>query len=309
MTPVPKNPKGRPQLEQLRRQIKEKERSGLQGGAGSALSGWRSVSRGGAVPSDGAASNDQTSKHSSPDSALALAPGLHEVCPASYLDTPAALAFQTGLIAAQLARDGRPRLVVWVRQTGGRDQDFGLPCPQALTRWGLPPERMLLVEADEARDVLWVMEEGLRAGSLVVGEIGRNARYDLTASKRLHRMARAQNIIVLALRHHGPVQPSAALTRWRISAQPSPAQPWRGANGLPGLGPPRFRAMLERVRSGPPKDFEIEWKNAAFHVLEPASLADRAAQQTPRQQQAVGRQVGQQTGQQIGQQIGQAFGR
>jgi hypothetical protein len=285
MTPVPKNPKGRPQLDQLRRQIREKERAGLQGGAGSGLPGFQPVDGGRPLGGRQNASNDQFAHgNSTPVDRLELAPGLHEICPASYLDTPAALAFQTGLISAQLARDERPRLIVWARQTGGREQDFGLPCPQALVRWGLPPERMLLVEAGEARDLLWVMEEGLRAGSLVVGEIGRNARYDLTASKRLHRMAQTQAIIALALRHHGPAQPSAALTRWRISAQPSPARPWRGANGLPGLGPPRFRVQLERVRGGPPKDFMIEWKNAAFHVLEPASLADRAAHKTIRQQ-------------------------
>lgn len=210
--------------------------------------------------------------------ALALTPGLHEVCPASYLDTPAALAFQIGMLGGGLSEQDKLRPVIWVRSAGDRVQDFGRPYPLALARWGLAPERVLLVEARDAGDVLWAMEEGLNAGALVIGEIGASLRYDLTASRRLHRSAQAAKAHVLVLRGHQQVQPSAALTRWRLSALPSPDRPWRGATGLPGLGAPRFCAVLERVRGGPPKSFEIEWKNAAFHVLEPAPMARRATQ-------------------------------
>ncbi len=69
--------------------------------------------------------------------------------------------------------------------------DFGRPYPLALARWGLEPERVLLVEARDAGDVLWAMEEGLNAGALVIGEIGASARYDLSASRRRHRSAQA----------------------------------------------------------------------------------------------------------------------
>tara|TARA_R110002072_G_scaffold148743_17_gene296311 strand:+ start:735 stop:1517 length:783 start_codon:yes stop_codon:yes gene_type:complete len=239
--------RGRPQLEELRRQIQAIE-----------------------TPITGPVLTGQD--------ALALGPGLHEVCPASYLDTPAALAFQIGMLGHGLAEQDRLRPVIWVRSAGDRAHDFGRPYPLALARWGLAPERVLLVEARDASDVLWAMEEGLNAGALVIGEIGASLRYDLTASRRLHRSAQARSARVLVLRGHQDIQPSAAMTRWRLSALPSPDRPWRGATGLPGLGVPRFRAVLERVRGGPPKSFEIEWKNAAFHVLEPAEMARRAAQ-------------------------------
>ena len=262
MPTAPRVRTGRPQLEELRRQIQAIE-----------------------TPITGPVLTGQD--------ALVLAPGLHEVCPASYLDTPAALAFQIGMLGHGLAEQGAPaehgerpeqaplRPVIWVRCAGHRAHDFGRPYPLALARWGLAPERVLLVEARDASDVLWAMEEGLNAGALVIGEIGGSARYDLTASRRLHRSAQARSAQVLVLRGHQDIQPSAALTRWRLSALPSPDRPWRGATGLPGLGAPRFRAVLERVRGGPPKSFEIEWKNAAFHVLEPAEMARRAAQPAP----------------------------
>ncbi|MGK0266794.1 MAG: hypothetical protein ACI82N_001047 [Maricaulis sp.] len=250
MPTAPRVRTGRPQLEELRRQIQAIETP---------------------LSSPVAAGQD----------ALALAPGLHEVCPASYLDTPAALAFQIGMLGHGLAGQDQQRPVIWVRCAGDRAHDFGRPYPLALARWGLAPERVLLVEAGDASDVLWAMEEGLNAGALVIGEIGASARYDLTASRRLHRSAQAGGARVLVLRGHQEARPSAALTRWRLSALPSPDRPWRGATGLPGLGAPRFCAALERVRGGPPKNFEIEWKNAAFHVLEPAEMARRAAQPAP----------------------------
>ena len=253
MKPVPPHQQGRPQLEQLRRDIKaiEPPRMPALGNGPLALG------------------------------PLTLGPGLHEVRPEHYLDTPAALSFQLGMLGHGLAEQDKARPVIWVRSEGNRAHDFGRPYPLALARWGLAPERVLLVEACDAGDVLWAMEEGLNAGALVIGEIGASARYDLTASRRLHRSAQAANARVLVLRGHQQIQPSAALTRWRLSALPSPDRPWRGATGLPGLGPPRFCAVLERVRGGPPKSFEIEWKNAAFHVLEPAEMARRTAQPAP----------------------------
>ena len=253
--------KGRPQLEQLRAKIRD-----MAPGALPALSTPPGV--------QGQASGEV-------HNLLDLQTGLHEICPQDYLDTPSALAVQTGFFSQALRRQNRARPIVWVRRTGGRSQDFGQPYPLALRQWGLPPDRILLVEASETVDTLWAMEEALNAGAWLMGEIGSEHRYDLTASKRLHMAAQAHGALALILRSHDRVQPSAALTRWRISARPSPAEAWRGATGLPGMGAPCFRAQLERARGGPPRSFDIEWKHAAFHVLEPAPLANRPATDLP----------------------------
>lgn len=216
---------------------------------------------------------------------LHLGSGLHEFCPQDYLDTPAALAVQSGFMAQALRRGNTPAPLLWVRARNS-GQDFGQPYPLGLKQWGLPPERIIFAETETLADALWAMEDGLRAGAWVMGEAGASSRYDLTASKRLHMAAQARGGLALVLRHHEMIGASAALTRWRLSARPSPAQDWRGATGLPGLGSPRFRAYLERVRGGPPKQFDIEWKHAAFHVLEPAPLADRPAWPHPRSKPA-----------------------
>lgn len=219
--------------------------------------------------------------HSSPETAMQLQPGLHEFCPADYLDTPAALAVQAGFMATHLDGTEQHPPLVWVRLAGDRSQDFGAPYPLGLKQWGLSPEQILLAEAQDMGDALWAMEEALRAGAWLIGEVGQAPQYNLTRSKRLSLAARKRGGLALILRSHLAVSPSAALSRWRISARASHARAWRGATGLPGLGHPTFRAQLERVRGGPPADFDIEWKNAAFHVLKPAALANRPADDVP----------------------------
>jgi len=253
MRSAPPNPRGRAQLDQLRAKIRAIEPESL------AVSG-----RVGVRAKSGKASAAER---------LNLPSGLHEICPADYLDTPSALAVQTGFMVQQLRASGRKPPLVWVRVSGGQAQDFGAPYPLGLMQWGLPPDRVLLAETGDTLEALWAMEEALRAGAWLIGEVGKAAHYDLTRSKRLNLAARERDGLALLLRAHDAVGPSAALTRWRISARPSPGQAWRGATGLPGLGHPRFRAQLERARGGPPAHFDIEWKHETFHVLEPAPMA------------------------------------
>ncbi|MDG2044248.1 MAG: hypothetical protein P8J78_06530 [Maricaulis sp.] len=271
MKSVPSHPDGRPLLAALRRDINALD-----------LPSLTRASKGRCASISANEMTSQGRSQGTDSGPLSLQSGLHEVRPAGYLDTPAALSFQTGLLARTLYKQQALRPIIWVRPAGSQAHDFGRPSPHALTRLGIAPEHILLVEAREMTDLLWAMEEGLQAGALVIGEIGRTARYDLTASKRLHMAARARHGHALILRRHDDHQPSAAQTRWQVSAMESPPAPWKGANGLPGLGPPRYRAILERVRGGPPGEFKIEWKNASLHVLQPAPLAHPAATQNQR---------------------------
>ncbi|MCS6932361.1 MAG: damage-inducible mutagenesis protein, partial [Acetobacteraceae bacterium] len=126
------------------------------------------------------------------------------------------------LVAGILARAGGP--VLWV---SGR---FDLFAP-ALAGVGLGPERVLHVEA--GREVLPAMEEGLRHRGIggVVGEVA--GRLGLTASRRLQLAAEATGAMAFVIRRPGrpgaaPLsEPSAAATRWRVGAAPSPPPlPW-----------------------------------------------------------------------------------
>ena len=63
---------------------------------------------------------------------------------------------------------------------------------------------------------------------------------------------------------------TAAATRWKIA--PAPSQP---PPGEPGLGPPRWRAELERSRGGRTGAWLMERSDGAFPLRVVAELGDR----------------------------------
>ena len=146
---------------------------------------------------------------------------------------------------------------------------------------GLRPERLLVAEANSDAQVLAVLEEGLRHRALaaVVGEV---ARLGFTPSRRLQLAAEGSGVMALVLRR-GPgltaaavaAQPSAALTRWRIT--PLPSAPL----SLPGVGRARWRLELLRCRGGEPASWIVEACDATGHLGLPADLADRPAAPAP----------------------------
>ncbi len=97
-----------------------------------------------------------------------------------------------------------------------------------LAAHGLDPARLVLVRARRDADILWAMEEGLRAPGFtaVVGEVGTLAA---VASRRLQLAAEHSGVIAFLLRRWrdgGEASrqrnlPNAAATRWRIAALPS----------------------------------------------------------------------------------------
>ena len=202
-----------------------------------------------------------------PDGGLARG-ALHEILGAGGDEEDGALAaaFAAGILG-RLAGDGT---VLWC-----------LPRPDlyghGLAAHGLDPAHIVLVRAPRDGEVLWAMEEGLRAPGIaaVVGEVGTLAA---VASRRLQLAAERSGITAFLLRRwrdSGQAArernlPNAAVTRWRIAALPS--QPLRGE---PGVGRPRWRVELLRCRGGESACWEVEEADATGHVSLAAALADR----------------------------------
>jgi protein ImuA len=143
----------------------------------------------------------------------------------------------------------------------------------------LDPGRVLLVRASRDAEILWAMEEGLRAPGIVavVGEVG---SLPMVASRRLQLAAERSGITAFLLRRwrdggqavRERALPNAAVTRWRIAALPS-----RPMRDEPGVGHPRWRIELLRCRGGEPGCWEMEVPHATDHVSLAAALADRPA--------------------------------
>jgi protein ImuA len=151
-----------------------------------------------------------------------------------------------------------------------------------LAAHGLDPGRLVLVAARRDEDILWAVEEGLRTGAAaglaaVVGEIG---RLPMAAGRRLQLAAEHSGVIALLLRRWRNAaeataersRPTAAVTRWRVGALPS-----KDIAAMPGIGRPRWRVELMRVRGGVPASWEVEVADATGHVRVSAELADRPA--------------------------------
>jgi protein ImuA len=204
-----------------------------------------------------------------PDGGLARG-ALHEILGAGGDEEDGALAaaFAAGILG-RLAGDGT---VLWC-----------LPRPDlyghGLAAHGLDPAHIVLVCALHDGEILWAMEEGLRAPGIaaVIGEVGTLAA---VASRRLQLAAERSGITAFLLRRwrdSGQAArernlPNAAVTRWRIAALPS--QPLRGE---PGVGRLRWRVELLRCRGGEPACWEVEEADATGHVSLAAALADRPA--------------------------------
>lgn len=194
---------------------------------------------------------------------------LHEAAPASATlsDESAATSFMVGVAARAAARTGRR--VLWAATR------FDLYAP-ALEQAGLPPRAVLFAEGREDRDVLAVMEDGLRHGSLaaVVGEV---RRADMTASRRLQLAAsdgRTPALLLRRWRRQGSCplnELSAATTRWRIGCAPSARLP------APGVGRARWTVELARQRNGHPFTLLLDACDDQGRLALPAAAPHRAA--------------------------------
>ena len=208
-----------------------------------------------------------------PEGGLALA-SLHEVSGDGMAGEAAASLFAAGIAA----RTRGP--VLWCLTRA----DLFAP---ALQQAGLAPGRVVHVEAGDEKSLLLCFEEGLRHGGLgaVVAEI---ARLPMTAARRLQLAAEAGGTLALALRRRHRAgadpyaEPSAAVTRWRVSPLPSVALP------VPGIGRARWRLELVRCRAGEAAEFEVEAADAEGRIAFSPPLADRAPQPGAGRLRAIG---------------------
>jgi protein ImuA len=166
-----------------------------------------------------------------------------------------------------LARIDTAKPILWVQERMSVLESGRIHPP------GLPSQNVIHVEARDAREVLWAMEEGLRccALSAVIGEIWGDPRaLDFTATRRLAVASERSGVAAFLIRLGGHANLSGARMRWRIASAPSlpndfdPRAP----------GTPAWNAELFRARASPPGRWTIAHEAGAFHLV--AEPRDRA---------------------------------
>jgi len=169
-----------------------------------------------------------------------------------------------GFLLAQLM-PGKP--VLWVQDRMAILESGRIYPP------GLGAADLIHVEARDAKDALWAMEEGVRCSCLsaVIGEIWGDPRaLDFTATRRLAVAAERSGTSCWLVRLGGTANLSGARMRWRIGAAPSLV------NSLDPRAPgaPAWDAELFRARGMPPGRWRLAHEADRFHLV--AASGDRA---------------------------------
>jgi protein ImuA len=212
---------------------------------------------------------------------------LHDISPQAPVHFGAACGFAlalaalagkgAGMGAGKSAGKGGARDTLWI-QTDIARFESGAPYGIGLDLFGLPSRRLLLLRARRPIDALFAMEEALKCRGIasVIAELPDDTA-DLTATRRLSLAARTHDGIGFLLRHRSTSAPSAAMTRWEVTASPG----LRDAFG--GIGTTAFLLSLVKNRRGPCGAFRVAWSHdeLAFVAADPVAVvapsADRPA--------------------------------
>jgi protein ImuA len=167
-------------------------------------------------------------------------------------------------LLAQLAND---KPLLWVQDRMAILESGRIHPP------GFPMQNLIHVEARDARDALWAMEEGVRCSCLsaVIGEIWGDPRaLDFTATRRLAVASERSGTSCWLVRLGGNANLSGARMRWRIASASSLINELDPR--APGL--PAWDAELFRTRGSPPGRWSLAHEAGAFHLV--AVSGDRA---------------------------------
>ncbi len=133
--------------------------------------------------------------------------------------------------------------------------------PPSLQVYGLDPSKVIFIDVPLMRDLLWVTEEVLKCQGLkvVVCELSALSFRD---SRRLQLAVKKSHVTGLILRKDvRQLTTSASVARWHIKPAPSKLR-----GGMPGVGAPRWEVELQKVRSGKPGKWIIEWQGGFIDV-------------------------------------------
>jgi protein ImuA len=198
---------------------------------------------------------------------------LEEVGSVAPADAAAAFAFALSRLVAIV--DPRPVALV---TTGLWRCERGRPFARGIARWGLPPERLIWVDAAKEGEALWALEEALKSGA-VAGGLASVEQPPFVATRRLDFAARSGGAVGVILRVGPAGDLSAARRRWRIRAEASAPHAYDAA----APGRVRLAAELVRRRDGPPGAWRLEQDDETDRLGVVAGLAGRGLDATVRQ--------------------------
>lgn len=179
---------------------------------------------------------------------------LHEFLYQQEEEKAASFAFTSVLISSLLNSNG---IVVWITN---RQLIF----PASLCHFSLHPERIFFINALQQKEICWVLEKALQCEVLtaVIAEVN---HLDFLLSRRLQLAAEQSKVSAFLLHHNsGKKVQNTCFSRWSVQPTHSVAR-----DGLPGVGNPRWRVTLHKIRNGKSGQWQVEWAdNQLINIAE-----------------------------------------
>jgi protein ImuA len=180
---------------------------------------------------------------------------VHEYCCPSIEEANASTGFVAGILATLMQTGGA---CIWAapQQT---------VFPAGLASFGIDPHKIIFVNLKREKELLWTIEEVLKCNGLaaVVGEV---QTLSFMASRRLQLAVEESRVTGFVLRRNmRNMETTACAARWKITALPTALE-----EGMPGVGFPRWKVELLKVRNGKAGSWNVEWAGGQFHIVSDA---------------------------------------
>lgn len=190
---------------------------------------------------------------------------VHEFLCSGTGNLAASSGFISGMLATLMGKNGA---IAWISSARTL-------FPPALKRFGIEPDRVIFVDLQKERDVAWAIEEALKCGALaaVVGEI---KEISFTTSRRLQLAVEESQVTGFLIRKNARnLSTTACVSRWMITPLPSKTE-----ENMPGIGFPRWKVDLLKIRNGKPGSWQLEWAGTRFRQVSAVSDIDRPQRKT-----------------------------
>jgi protein ImuA len=187
---------------------------------------------------------------------------LHEFFCFNQEEITSSSAFIAALLSSRFRRS---TTAVWISPT---HKIF----PPALKWFGIEPHQILFLHVKKEKDILWAINEALTCSSLsaVIGEM---PEMSITASRRFQLVIEDAGVGCFILRRSPKNLLTTAITRWHIQPLPTKVK-----DGFPGLGHPRWKVNLLKVRNGKTGSWNIEWTSSGFRYASRFAVIHKALQ-------------------------------
>lgn len=144
--------------------------------------------------------------------------------------------------------------------------------PRGLKNFGIAPDRFIFIDLQKEKDLPWAVEEALKCSALTA-VIGEMKEIGFTSSRRLQLAVEQSKVTGFILCNDSQkLNATACVSRWRISPLPSVAVDGH----LPGVGFPKWKVELLRIRNGKTGIWEVDWRGGRFESIRKVMIMDEA---------------------------------